>query len=44
MTVDTKRQRLFVVELGNNSLGVVGLAVGKVLRTIEAYGRPRMGI
>ena len=28
--VDLKRQRLFVAELGNNSLGVVDLAAGKV--------------
>jgi hypothetical protein len=41
MTVDTKRQRLFVVELGNNSLGVVGLAVGKVLRTIAGLREPQ---
>ena len=31
--IDVKRQRLFVAELGNNSLGVVDLAAGKVLRT-----------
>ena len=30
--IDLKRQRLLVAELGNNSLGVVDLAAGKVLR------------
>ena len=30
--IDLQRQRLLVAELGNNSLGVVDLAAGKVLR------------
>jgi hypothetical protein len=29
--IDVKRQRLAVAELGNNTLGVVDLAAGKVL-------------
>ena len=39
--VDVKRQRLFVAELGNNSLGVVDLAAGKVLRTIGGFHEPQ---
>ena len=36
-----KRQRLFVAELGNNSLGVVDLAAGKMLRTIAGMSEPQ---
>jgi YVTN family beta-propeller protein len=36
-----KRQRLFVAELGNNSLGVVDVAAGKVLRTIAGLSEPQ---
>jgi hypothetical protein len=32
--IDVRRQRLLVAELGNNSLGVVDLAAGKVLHRI----------
>ncbi len=39
--VDVKRQRLFVAELGNNSLGVVDLAAGKMLRTIAGLSEPQ---
>ena len=39
--VDLKRQRLFIAELGNNSLGVVDLAAGKVLRTISGFREPQ---
>src|SRR5262249_29230999 len=39
--VDLKRQRLYVAELGNNSLGVVDLAAGKVLRTIGGFREPQ---
>jgi len=39
--IDLKRQRLFVAELGNNSLGVVDLAAGKVLRTIAGLSEPQ---
>ncbi|HEX3419456.1 MAG TPA: hypothetical protein VHT21_24105, partial [Stellaceae bacterium] len=39
--IDVKRQRLFVAELGNNSLGVVDLAAGKVLRTISGLREPQ---
>jgi DNA-binding beta-propeller fold protein YncE len=39
--IDTKRQRLLVAELGNNSLGVVDLAAGKVLRRIAGLSEPQ---
>jgi DNA-binding beta-propeller fold protein YncE len=39
--IDVKRQRLFVAELGNNSLGVVDLAAGKVLRTVAGLREPQ---
>jgi YVTN family beta-propeller protein len=39
--IDVKRQRLFVAELGNNSLGVVDLATGKVLRRITGLREPQ---
>src|SRR5438105_12429218 len=39
--IDVKRQRLFVAELGNNSLGVVDLAAGKVLRRVSGLIEPQ---
>ena len=39
--IDGKRQRLFVAELGNNSVGVVDLATGKVLRRITGMSEPQ---
>ena len=39
--IDVKRRRLFVAEFGNDSLGVVGLAAGKVLRTIGGFSEPQ---
>jgi YVTN family beta-propeller protein len=39
--IDLKRQRLFVAELGNNSLGVVDLAASKVLRRITGLSEPQ---
>jgi DNA-binding beta-propeller fold protein YncE len=39
--IDVKRQRLFVAELGNNSLGVVDLAAGRVSRTIAGLSEPQ---
>src|SRR4051794_6416015 len=41
LALDSKRQRLFVAELGNNSLGVVDLAAGKVLRRIADLSEPQ---
>jgi hypothetical protein len=39
--IDLKRQRLLVAELGNNSLVVVDLAAGKVLRRIPDLSEPQ---
>jgi hypothetical protein len=41
LAIDLKRQRLFVAELGNNSLGVVDLAAGRTLRTIDGLSEPQ---
>jgi DNA-binding beta-propeller fold protein YncE len=41
MAVDVRRQRLFVAELGNNTLGVVDLAQNKLLRTITGLKTPQ---
>lgn len=41
LPVDLKRKRLLVAELGNNSLGVVDLATGKVLRTLSGLSEPQ---
>jgi DNA-binding beta-propeller fold protein YncE len=41
MGVDLKRQRLFVAELGNGSLGVVDLANRKLLQTIAGLKEPQ---
>ncbi len=41
LTVDLPRQRLFVAELGNNSLSVVDLAAGKLLRRIGGLAEPQ---
>lgn len=39
--VDLQRRRLFVAELGNDSLGVVDLPAGKVMRTISGFSEPQ---
>jgi hypothetical protein len=41
LAVDLARNRLFVAELGNNSLGVVDLAAGKLLRRIGELDEPQ---
>jgi DNA-binding beta-propeller fold protein YncE len=41
LAIDLKRQRLFVAELGNDTLGVVDLAAGKVLHTIAGLKEPQ---
>lgn len=41
MAVDGARQRLFVAELGNDSLGVVDLKARKLLRTIAGLKEPQ---
>jgi DNA-binding beta-propeller fold protein YncE len=41
LAIDFKRQRLFVAELGNNSLGVVDLANRKLLQRITGLSEPQ---
>jgi hypothetical protein len=41
LAVDLARERLFIAELGNNSLGVVDLAAGKLLRRIGDLDEPQ---
>jgi DNA-binding beta-propeller fold protein YncE len=41
MAVDLKRQRLFVAELGNDSVGVVDLANRSLLRTLSGLNEPQ---
>jgi DNA-binding beta-propeller fold protein YncE len=41
LTYDSKRQRLFVAELGNNSIGVVDLTAKKTIRTIAGIDEPQ---
>ncbi|WP_233475789.1 hypothetical protein [Bradyrhizobium brasilense] len=41
LAVDLKRQRLFVAELGNDSVGVVDLAARNLLRTITGLSEPQ---
>ena len=41
LAVDLARDRLFVAELGNNSLAVVDLAAGKLLRRIGDLDKPQ---
>lgn len=41
LAIDLRRQRLFVAELGNDTLGVVDLAGGRVLRTITGLSEPQ---
>ena len=40
LAVDLKRQRLFVAELGDDSVGVVDLAAHRLLRTISGLSQP----
>lgn len=41
MAFDVARKRLFVAELGNNSVGVVDVAAGKVVHRISALAEPQ---
>jgi DNA-binding beta-propeller fold protein YncE len=41
MAVDLKRQRLFVAELGNDTVGVVDLANSRLLQTITGLKEPQ---
>jgi YVTN family beta-propeller protein len=41
MAIDLPRRRLFVAELGNDSVGVVDLAAGKVIHRISGLAEPQ---
>ena len=41
LAVDLKRQRVFVAELGNNTLGIVDLANAKLLRRLTGLSEPQ---
>ena len=41
LAIDMRRQRLYVAELGNNSLGIVDLKARAVLRTISGFSEPQ---
>src|SRR5262245_7482700 len=41
LAVDLNRKRLFVAELGNNSVGVIDLKERRVLRTILGLSEPQ---
>ena len=41
LAIDTERKRLYVAELGNDSVGVVDLNAGEVLRTITGLHEPQ---
>jgi YVTN family beta-propeller protein len=41
MAIDLARQRLFVAELGNNSVGIIDLNGHKVIRTLEGLKEPQ---
>ncbi len=41
MAIDLARQRLFVAELGNNTVGIVDLNSRKVIRTLDGLKEPQ---
>src|SRR4051794_13887099 len=41
LAVDLKRRRVFVAELGNNSLGIVDLAAARLLRRLTGLSEPQ---
>ena len=41
LAIDLSRHHMFVAELGNDSLGVVDIAAGVVLRRIDGLGKPQ---
>jgi DNA-binding beta-propeller fold protein YncE len=41
LTIDPTRQRLFIAELGNDSVGVVDLNTGRLLRRLTGIGEPQ---
>lgn len=41
LAIDLKRQRLYVAELGNDALGVIDLAAGKLAQTVTGFSEPQ---
>jgi DNA-binding beta-propeller fold protein YncE len=41
MAVDLKRKRLFIAELGNDSVGIADLTNGKLIQTIAGLKEPQ---
>ena len=41
LTIDVTRRRLFVAELGNNTVGVVDIDGGKVIRRLAGFDEPQ---
>src|SRR5690348_10000529 len=41
MAVDIARQRLFVAELGNDTVGIVDLNTRKIIRTLDGMKEPQ---
>src|SRR5713101_5285441 len=41
MAIDLARQRLFVAELGNNSVAIIDISSGKVIHTIAGLQEPQ---
>src|SRR5581483_9378112 len=41
LAVDLRRQRLYVAELGNNTVGVIDLKQAKILRTLGGLQEPQ---
>lgn len=41
LAFDPRRQRLYVAELGNNSVGIVDLAAREVIRTVAGFHEPQ---
>lgn len=41
LAIDTVRQRLYVAELGDNSIGVIDLKANRLIRTIGGFSEPQ---
>jgi hypothetical protein len=41
LAIDLDRQRLFVAELGNNSVGIVDLHSGRLMRNLDGFRKPQ---
>lgn len=41
LAYDPGRQRLYVAELGNNSIGIVDVKAGRLLRTVKGFDEPQ---